>query len=57
MAGQLVGFDQGLTMSQDGKWHKDVRKVMASVLNPNAVKSLQCTDDYISPFSHWLKCS
>ena len=41
MAGQLVGFDQGLTMSQDGNWHKDVRKVLASVLNPGSVKLLK----------------
>ena len=41
MAGKLVGFDQGVTMSQEGKWHREVRKLFASSLNPSAVKGVQ----------------
>ena len=41
MAGQLVGFDRGLTMSQEGGWHREVRKTMASVIGASALKSLQ----------------
>lgn len=41
MAGKLVGFDQGVTMSQEGKWHREVRKLFASSLNQTAVKGVQ----------------
>ncbi len=41
MAGKLVGFDQGVTMAQEGKWHREVRKLFASSLNSSAVKGVQ----------------
>lgn len=41
MVGQLVGFDQGVTMSQEGRWHREVRELFASSLNSNAVKGVQ----------------
>lgn len=41
MVGQLVGFDQGVTMSQDGKWLREVKKLFASSLNSTAVKGIQ----------------
>lgn len=41
MVGQLVGFDQGVTMAQEGKWHREVRKLFATSLNSSAVKGVR----------------
>ena len=40
-AGELVGFGQGLTLSQNGDWHRGVRKMMASQLAPGPVKQFR----------------